>query len=314
MSDYSVEANGLTKYFGDFKAVDHVSLAVPAGSIYGVLGPNGAGKTTSLRMTLGIIDPDEGMSRVFGERPQSVRHRIGYLPEERGLYPGMKAREAIAFMGALRGLDWSEGRRRGADFMTELGLERVIDTKIRKMSKGMAQMIQLIGSIVHAPDLIVLDEPFSGLDPVNQERLEMLVKRERDRGATILFSTHVMAHAERLCDRIAIIARSQRRFEGTVDEARALLPMQVRYTPRSEGDVAAFLPPGAERRGDAWHFSIEDDAVEPLLSRITASGHGVTGLAIARPALHDAFVHIVRQVDAGFAADARSDAIEEAAA
>jgi len=320
LSDYSVEANGLTKYFGAFKAVDHVSLAVPTGSIYGVLGPNGAGKTTSLRMTLGIIDPDEGTSRIFGDhKPQSVRHRIGYLPEERGLYPGMKAREAIAFMGALRGLDWSEGRRRAATFMTELGLERVIDEKIRKMSKGMAQMVQLIGSIVHAPDLIVLDEPFSGLDPVNQERLEMLVKRERDRGATILFSTHVMAHAERLCDRIAIIARSQRRFEGTVDEARALLPMQVRYTPRiddgSGGAAAAtFLPPGAERRGDAWHFPIDDAAVEPLLARITASGHGVAGLSIVRPALHDAFVHIVRQVDADFAADARSDAIEEAAA
>src|SRR3546814_6235579 len=111
--------------------------------------------------------------------------------------------------------------------MAELGLERVIDAKIRKMSKGMAQMVQLIGSIVHAPDLIVLDEPFSGLDPVNQERLETLARREQARGATILFSTHVMAHAERLCDRIAIIARSARRFEGTVDEARALLPLQV---------------------------------------------------------------------------------------
>ena len=315
MSDFSVEANGLTKYFGDYKAVDRVSLAVPMGSIYGVLGPNGAGKTTSLRMTLGIIDPDAGTSRLFGgHRPQSVRHRIGYLPEERGLYPGMKAREAIAFMGALRGLDWSEGRRRAAAFMTELGLERVIDEKIRKMSKGMAQMIQLIGSIVHAPDLIVLDEPFSGLDPVNQERLEMLVKRERDRGATILFSTHVMAHAERLCDRIAIIARSQRRFAGTVDEARALLPMQVRYTPREQRDPATSLPAGAELRGDAWHFAIHDGDVESLLAQITASGLGVTGLSISRPALHDAFLHIVRQVDAGFDADAAGDAIEEASA
>ncbi|HEV2600283.1 ABC transporter ATP-binding protein [Sphingopyxis sp.] len=317
MSGFSVEANGLTKYFGDYRAVDHVSLAVPTGSIYGVLGPNGAGKTTSLRMTLGIIDPDEGSSRVFGERPQAVRNRIGYLPEERGLYPGMKAREAIAFMGALRGLEWAEGRRRAAAFMTELGLERVIDEKIRKMSKGMAQMIQLIGSIVHAPDLIVLDEPFSGLDPVNQERLEMLVRRERERGATILFSTHVMAHAERLCDRIAIIARSQRRFEGTVDEARALLPMQVRYTPREQWDpaaIAASLPAGAEQRGDGWHFAIEDAGVEPLLARITASGLGVTGLSISRPALHDAFVHIVRQVDASFDADATEDAVEEASA
>lgn len=318
MTDLSVEATGLTKYFDAFTAVDHVSLQVPTGSIYGVLGPNGAGKTTSLRMTLGIIDPDEGTSRLLGgHTPQSVRHRVGYLPEERGLYPGMKAREAIAFMGALRGLDWSEGRRRAATFMTELGLERVIDEKIRKMSKGMAQMVQLIGSIVHAPDLIVLDEPFSGLDPVNQERLEALVRRERDRGATILFSTHVMAHAERLCDRLAIIARSQRRFEGTVDEARALLPMQVRYTPRGRVDaatIAALLPTGAEQKGEAWHFAIDDGDVEPLLARITASGHGVAGLSIARPALHDAFVHIVRQVDAGFVADAQDDAVEEASA
>lgn len=316
MTELAVEATGLTKYFDSFTAVDHVSLKVPAGCIYGVLGPNGAGKTTSLRMTLGIIDPDEGVSRLLGgHKPQSVRHRIGYLPEERGLYPGMKAREAIAFMGALRGLDWREGRRRAAIFMTELGLDRVIDEKIRKMSKGMAQMVQLIGSIVHAPDLIVLDEPFSGLDPVNQERLEMLVRRERDRGATILFSTHVMAHAERLCDRIVIIARSQHRFEGTVDEARALLPMQVRYTPRDNDDaVARLLPAGAERKGEAWHFAIEEADVEPLLGHITASGHGVAGLSIARPALHDAFVHIVRQVDASFAAMPESDAVEEVVA
>ena len=143
----------------------------------------------------------------------------------------------------------------------------------------------------------------------------MLVRRERDRGATILFSTHVMAHAERLCDRLAIIARSAGRFEGTVDEARALLPMQVRYTPRDGGDaVAALLPAGATRSGEAWHFAIEEADVEPLLARITASGHGVAGLSIARPALHDAFVHIVRQVDASFDATPEADAIEEAAA
>src|SRR5690606_35107687 len=121
LNDLSVEARGLTKYFGAFRAVDNVSLEVPTGTIYGVLGPNGAGKTTSLRMMLGIVDPDAGESRLLGgQTPQTVRHRVGYLPEERGLYPGMKAREAIAFMGALRGLDWAEGRRRAADFMSEL--------------------------------------------------------------------------------------------------------------------------------------------------------------------------------------------------
>ena len=299
--DSVVEADGLIKYYGDHTAVNGVSLTVQRGSIYGVLGPNGAGKTTTLRMLLGIIDPDGGTRSLLGSpRPASVRARVGYLPEERGLYPGMKTTEAIAFMGALRGLDWAEGRRRGAAMMDELGLTRAIDLKIRKLSKGMAQMVQLIGAIVHQPELIVLDEPFSGLDPVNQERLEALVHRERARGATVLFSTHVMAHAERLCDRLAIIARSERRFEGTVDDARALLPMQVRYTPRDGADpaaVAALLPADAALVHDQWRFAIEADAVEPLLVRLTGSGLGVAGLAIARPALHDAFVHIVRQCE-----------------
>jgi ABC-2 type transport system ATP-binding protein len=174
------------------------------------------------------------------------------------------------------------------------------------MSKGMAQMIQLIGSIVHAPELIVLDEPFSGLDPVNQERLEAMIRREQARGATILFSTHVMAHAERLCDRLAIIARSERQFEGSVDAARALLPMQVRYTPRDGEDghadaaLRALLPADAEWRGDSWHFAIADDGAEALLTRLVSGGHGIAGLSIARPGLHDAFVHIVRKADAEF--------------
>jgi ABC-2 type transport system ATP-binding protein len=314
MTEPVVLAEALTKYYGDYTAVNGVSLAVAPGSIYGVLGPNGAGKTTTLRMLLGIIDPDGGTRRVLGSHhPASVRARIGYLPEERGLYPGMKTTEAIAFMGALRGLNWLDGRRRGAAMMEELGLAHAIDRKIRQLSKGMAQMVQLIGSLVHGPELIVLDEPFSGLDPVNQERLEALVQRERARGATVLFSTHVMAHAERLCDRLAIIARSERRFEGTVDDARALLPMQVRYTPRAGADpasVAALLPAGAEPAGEQWRFTIDEGAVEPLLVRLTSSGLGVAGLAIARPALHDAFVHIVRQCDA----DYRGEPADEAAA
>jgi ABC-2 type transport system ATP-binding protein len=317
LTEIIVGAEGLTKYYGDHIAVDGVSLSVAQGGIYGVLGPNGAGKTTTLRMLLGIIDPDAGTRHIFGNsKPASVRARVGYLPEERGLYPGMKTTEAIAFMGALRGFDWSEGRKRGAAMMEELGLSRVIDSKIRKLSKGMAQMVQLIGSIIHSPELIVLDEPFSGLDPVNQERLEALVRREQARGATVLFSTHVMAHAERLCDRLAIIARSQRRFEGTVDDARALLPMQVRYTPGAGADanaVAALLPADAQPLRDQWYFAIEEDGVEPLLMRLTSSGLGVAGLAIARPALHDAFVHIVRQTDASYDAMADLDDQTEAA-
>jgi ABC-2 type transport system ATP-binding protein len=302
-NDFPVWAKGLIKDFGKARAIKGVSLSVPQGMIYGVLGPNGAGKTTTLRMLLGILDPDGGERRILGHsNPRDASHRIGYLPEERGLYPAMKARDAIAFMGALRGLDWNEGRKRAATMMETAGLGAVVDSKIRKMSKGMAQLVQLLGSIVHTPELIVLDEPFSGLDPVNQENLEALIRTERERGATILFSTHVMAHAERLCDRLAIIAGGLRRFEGTVDEARGALPMRAHYVPTMDGDdLAALLPAGAERNGTGWRFTVPEGGAEPLLMNLVKAGHGIAGLTMERPGLHDAFVRIVGEANADHA-------------
>ena len=294
-NDLAVSATALVKRFGARNAVDGVDIAVPRGSIYGVLGPNGAGKTTTLRMLLGIIEPDDGERRVLGESaPRRASDRIGYLPEERGLYPGMKAREAIAFMGALRGLPWAVGRKRAVALLAEAGLAHATDEKIRKLSKGMAQFVQLLGAVVHEPDLLVLDEPFSGLDPVNQERLERLIRAQRDRGATILFSTHVMAHAERLCDRLSIIAGGTVRFEGTVEAARATLPLQAHYVPRADADgAAALLPPDARRDGAGWRFAVPDAGIESVLVRLIEAGHGISGLSIERPGLHDAFVRIV---------------------
>ncbi len=299
----AIEAHGLVKRFGTRRVVDGVDLSVSAGAIYGVLGPNGAGKTTTLRMMLGIIEPDEGTRTLLGAaHPRDSGDRVGYLPEERGLYPAMKAREAIAFMGALRGLDWRTGRARAGDLLEAAGLAHAADQKIRKLSKGMAQLVQLLGSVVHRPDLLVLDEPFSGLDPVNQERLEALILAERDRGATILFSTHVMAHAQRLCDRLAIIAGGRRRFEGTVDEARGTLPQQVHYVPHHAGaGIAAVLPVDAHREGDGWRFPLPHEGIEGLLKRLIDAGHGISGLSIERPGLHEAFVRIVGEatVDTG---------------
>ncbi len=293
--ELAISAQGLVKRFGDRHVVDGIDIAVPAGSIYGVLGPNGAGKTTTLRMLLGIIEPDRGTRTLLGSaHPRDAGDRVGYLPEERGLYPAMKAREAIAFMGALRGLDWKTGRARAVDLMEGAGLGHAADTKIRKLSKGMAQLVQLLGSVVHRPDLLVLDEPFSGLDPVNQERLEAMILAERDRGATILLSTHVMAHAQRLCDRLAIIAGGKRRFEGTVDAARATLPERVRYRPRDPGaDLSAALPADAVRDGPDWRFVLPSEGIEPTLVRLIDAGHGIAGLSIERPGLHEAFVRIV---------------------
>ena len=298
--DFVIVAERLVKRFGNRRVVDGVSLVVPRGMIYGVLGPNGAGKTTTLRMLLGIIEPEEGSRTLLGySHPGDASDRVGYLPEERGLYPAMKAREAIAFMGALRGLPWHEGRARAGVLLEQVGLGQAANEKIRKLSKGMAQLVQLLGSIVHQPDLLVLDEPFSGLDPVNQERLETLILAERDRGATILFSTHVMAHAQRLCDRLAIIAGGQRRFEGTVGEARAMLPQQVLYEPHfpNEG-IAAQLPPGAQREGNAWRFELPPEGIETLLKRLIDAGYGISGLSIERPGLHEAFVRIVGEAAA----------------
>jgi len=311
-SDLAVTASGLVKKFGGRPVVDGVDIAVPKGVIYGVLGPNGAGKTTTLRMLLGIIEPDGGERSLLGRtRPREASDLIGYLPEERGLYPAMKAREAIAFLGALRGLDWNVGRKRADVLLEKAGLGHAKDTKIRKLSKGMAQLVQLLGSVVHEPELLVLDEPFAGLDPVNQERLEKLILAERDRGATILFSTHVMAHAERLCDRLAIISGGKRRFEGTVADARGTLPLRARYMPHHPAPgIRQILPADATEDGEGWAFTVPEEGIEALLVKLIDAGYGISGLSIERPGLHEAFVRIVGP-DA--LADTPADATEVAA-
>jgi ABC-2 type transport system ATP-binding protein len=290
----AVEAVDLVKDFNETRAVDGVSLAVPAGSIYGLLGPNGAGKTTILRMLLGIIDPSSGRRLVLGrERPLEAAREIGYLPEERGLYPSMHAREAIAFMGALRGLPLAEGRRRADALLAEHGLSDWAKKPIRTLSKGMAQTVQLLGTIIHKPRLIVLDEPFAGLDAINQARLEEMIRREARAGATIIFSTHVIAHAERLCERVAIIAKGRLAFDGRVDEARARLRPIVRLRTRmNDGAWRSAIPVDARREGDEYVFELPPGGPEPLLKALIDGGAGIETLAIERPGLHDAFVAI----------------------
>jgi ABC-2 type transport system ATP-binding protein len=293
-AEFAVEAIDLSKDFGDKRAVDGVSLAVPTGSIYGMLGPNGAGKTTTLRMLLGIIDPSSGTRRLLGhDRPLEAAREVGYLPEERGLYPAMTAREAIAFMGALRGLPLGEGRRRADRLLADHGLGDRAKHRIRTFSKGMAQTVQLLGTIVHEPRLIVLDEPFSGLDAINQAKLEDLIRAQAAAGVTIIFSTHVIAHAERLCERVAIIAGGKLAFEGAVDEARNRLRPIVRLRTRLEdGPWRSEIPPGARRHGSEWVFELPPGGPEPLLKALIDGGAGIETLAIERPGLHDAFVAI----------------------
>ncbi len=303
--ELAVEAVDLVKDFAEKRAVDGVSLEVPAGSIFGLLGPNGAGKTTTLRMLLGIIEPSSGERRVLGHsRPIEAAHQIGYLPEERGLYPSMTAREGIAFMGALRGMHLKAARQRASELLEENGLGEWAKKPIRTLSKGMAQTVQLLGTLVHEPRLIVLDEPFSGLDPFNQGKLERLIRDRAADGVTIIFSTHVIAHAERLCESIAIIAAGKVAFKGRVDEARARLRPVVRLrTRQAHGPWCSAIPDTARNDRGEWIFELPEGGPEPLLKALIDEGAGIETLAIERPGLHEAFVAI--------AGDAAARAMDE---
>lgn len=290
----AIEARGLVKRFAGTLAVDGVDISVPTGAIYGILGPNGAGKTTTLRMLLGIIDPDAGVRKVFGyDDPKDIAKLIGYLPEERGLYPAMKGIEAIAFMGALRGLSLAEGRARGRTLLEQHGMEFAMERQIRQMSKGQAQTIQLLGTLVHRPKLVVLDEPFSGLDAINQGKLENTIRGLAADGVTVIFSTHVIHHAERLCEGVAIIAGGKVPYAGSVEAARDRIPAQVRLETRiQEGAWTAALPKDTRREGKFFCFSLPNTGIEELLRALIAAEAGILSLSIERAGLHDAFVDI----------------------
>ncbi|MEM8918499.1 MAG: ATP-binding cassette domain-containing protein [Pseudomonadota bacterium] len=315
-SEIAVEARNIVKRFDGDVAVDGIDLSIPRGSIFGILGPNGAGKTTTLRMLLGIIDPDEGERFLLGSPdPISRAHKVGYLPEERGLYQSMKAFDAIAFMGALRGLPLALGRERGRQMMENHGLGDAADKQIRQLSKGMAQTVQLLGTIVHEPDLIILDEPFSGLDALNQGKLERLIRAQADKGVTVIFSTHVIAHAERLCEEIAIVAHGKIPFMGKVSTARDRLRPQVHLETRNlDGPWRSAIPADCQPLGHNWHFALPESGVEPLLRALIEGDAGIQSLSIERPGLHDAFVSIAGEAVAKkMEEDAAQDQAAEAA-
>jgi len=226
--------DGVSKRFGAFTAVDSLGFTAAAGKILGFLGPNGAGKTTTLRMVLGLAPPDSGTIAVLGESDvRKVRDRIGFLPEERGLYRRMTPLGAIVFFAGLKGVAAADARRKAMQMLQEHGLGEAAHRQIRHLSKGMAQKVQLLSALAHDPDLVLLDEPFSGLDPVNQQALEALVLSLARRGAAVVFSTHVMQHAERLCDQVVLMARGRKVFDGSVDQARASAPRSLVL----EGDI-----------------------------------------------------------------------------
>ena len=293
--------DGLSKRYGDFHAVRDLSFQVEKGTICGFLGPNGAGKTSTIRMILGLQSASAGRIDILGANDgRKVRDRIGFLPEERGLYKKMTPVEAIAFFGSLKGLPTGEGRRRAREMLDAQGLGESRRKKMKELSKGMSQKVQLIAAVVHRPEFVILDEPFSGLDPVNQQGLESIIRDLAANGATVLFSTHVMQHAERLCDKVVLLARGQKAFEGTVTEARATSRRFLELEGAIAPAQAAALP------GVSHVDTVSDmDGVRVLKAQLSPGGRGqdalkaafLGGLDVRRfelrePSLHDAFIDL----------------------
>lgn len=294
----ALELREVTRRFGDRTVVDQLSFRVGRGAVFGFLGPNGAGKTTTLRMILGLVAPTTGTLEVLGAPDgRSVRSRIGFLPEERGLHPRMTPLQAAGFLGALKGVPPRVARRKARALLEALGLGASLNTQIRRLSKGMAQQVALVCTLVHDPELLILDEPFSGLDPVHQQGLETLIRERAAAGATVVFSTHVMSHAERLCDQVVLLAKGRKVFDGGVPEARSRAPGRLIL----EGDLApetvSALPGVAEvsasdlpegRRLEVWlRPGVE---AHETLSAAFRAGLPVRRFESREPGLHEAFL------------------------
>ncbi|MEE2525619.1 ATP-binding cassette domain-containing protein [Hyphobacterium sp. HN65] len=303
MTETILSLDGVTKRYSGQTAVDAFDLEVKRGEITGFLGPNGAGKTTSLRMSLGIIRPDAGAVHLFGKTPGAkVLERVGFLPEERGIYKKMKAEDVIVFFGRMKGMTMAAARKAAVDGLERFGLGDARGKKIKEMSKGMAQKVQIIATMAHDPEFIILDEPFSGLDPVNQKMLEDMIREEARRGKTVLFSTHVMEHAERLCDKIVLISKGRKVFDGSVPEALSQVPRRVIIETSGDHDLGQLLADtGSVSTQDApdglkgWVVDLAagKDAQDVLKACVEA-GVRLARFEPMRAHLHDVFVELVQ--------------------
>ncbi|MFL5601021.1 MAG: ABC transporter ATP-binding protein [Gemmatimonadaceae bacterium] len=308
MTEYAIDIVNVTKRYAAHTAVRDLTLRVPAGSVYGLLGPNGAGKTTTIRMILNIIAPDSGKIHIFGH-PSSdskITSRLGYLPEERGLYRKMQVRRMLKFLAELKGVRGSEADRRIDEWLERLSLKTPEKdwglAKIDELSRGMQQKVQFIGTLLHDPDLVILDEPFSGLDPINAQALKDTVVELKHRGKTVIFSTHLMDNAERLCDSVCIIARGEKVLDGGVTEVKEEHG-QRNVALALEGDgssaVAAILRDNSlVRRADDSNLFFEIELApgadpQVLLRRIVEAGASVQRFEMIQPSLHQIFLQKV---------------------
>jgi ABC-2 type transport system ATP-binding protein len=296
----AISLKGITKTFGEKVAVKDLDLVVPVGSLCGFIGPNGAGKTTTIRMIMSILFPDRGEVSVLGHRSAlEAKDRIGYLPEERGVYRKMKVRSFLRYISRLKGADPSGLDQRISGWLEKVGLSEVARKPCEELSKGMQQKIQFISAIIHQPDLLILDEPFSGLDPVNMRLLRELILAERNRGATIIFSTHVMTQAEELCDHLFMINDGRKVLDDSLEDIRsragsrtiALEPMN------GETDMAAALAlpmvDRAEQVGREWRLTLAPDADPHQAMQALVAALKPRRVEVHRPRLEDIFIELV---------------------
>jgi len=308
MSDLAIDIRNVVKRYDGHVAVSDLSLAVPRGSVYGLLGPNGAGKTTTIRMLLNIIVPDSGTITLLGtpHRTRGLTDRIGYLPEERGLYKKMQVRRVLRFLAELKGVPGREADRRIDEWLERLELKTPERdwglAKVDELSRGMQQKVQFIGTLLHDPDLVILDEPFSGLDPINAQALKDSIVELKARGKTIIFSTHLMDNAERLCDSVCIIAHGEKVLDGGVAEVRKAHSGRM-VALAVDGDARDAIAPVL---GDRSLVARVDDHnryyelelapgadAQVLLRRVIDTGVPITRFELVLPSLHQIFLERV---------------------
>lgn len=300
MPESVLSVERVTKRFAGHTAVHDLSLEVPRGGIFGLLGPNGAGKSTTIRMILDIIEPDEGRIAIFGSKGsvRTLARRIGFLPEERGLYKKMRVLDQLAFLAAVHGMSRAHARERASWWLDQLGIGDWKQRKVEDLSKGMQQKVQFAGALVHDPELLVLDEPFSGLDPVNSQVLEETVVQVSRSGRTVLFSTHNMEQAENMCDRVAIIARGEKVVDGSITEVKAgygdrNVALTFSHDRQAADPVLKDRTLVAEYRDDGVTAEVQlapGAAADALLRGLVQAGAGLTRFEVKAPSLRAIFI------------------------
>lgn len=299
MTAPAIAITNVTKRFGDTAAVRDLDLVVPKGSLCGFLGPNGAGKSTTIRMIMSIIYPDSGTIEVLGGNALSSKDRIGYLPEERGLYRKMRVGEFLEYLAKLKGVSGVGVSARVKQWLERIELPHVIRKRCQELSKGMQQKVQVIAALIHEPELIILDEPFSGLDPVNADLLKRLIRELRDEGRTIIFSTHVLPQAEQICDRFFLINRGVKLLDATLPEIRARFDPRTVVVEPLNGAMDWSRIPGvvrSDRLKDSSAFEIEiEESVNPqrVIHEIVSSGP-VRRVELRQLSMEEVFVRMVR--------------------